>query len=135
MLCYLHEGGETNNLFASAARDQLNRPEDEAGIVLFFFLMILRPPRSTLFPYTTLFRSSRALRGRILALARRDQCDRRCRTRCAHADRKSTRLNSSHLVISYAVFCLKKKKKNNKTIQTKKKKKKKTTTTNKNTKT
>src|SRR5256885_10620481 len=86
--------------------------------------MIRRPPRSTLFPYTTLFRS--ALRGR---------CGNGCGgRRCHHAtpaapasaaacapamaaitwatDRKSTRLNSSHLVISYAVFCLKKKKKN-----------------------
>src|SRR6266850_5824129 len=69
----------------------------------FFFLMIRRPPRSTLFPYTTLFRS----RGRRhLPL---DRC-RRNMEPCPR-DRKSTRLNSSHLVISYAVFCLKKKKK------------------------
>src|SRR5258705_13135219 len=80
------------------------------GVVLanicFFFLMIRRPPRSTLFPYTTLFRS--------LAAA----CDREGRQghegRGHHVlgqsvDRKSTRLNSSHLGISYAVFCLKKK--------------------------
>src|SRR2546426_7330415 len=72
--------------------------------------MIRRPPRSTLFPYTTLFRSRR---NRMLAgdrSARRSARGSRCaptRTR----DRKSTRLNSSHLVISYAVFCLKKKKK------------------------
>src|SRR6266566_7570927 len=69
----------------------------------FFFLMIRRPPRSTLFPYTTLFRSRPALpRG----------CWRCCRDMCGDRsrDRKSTRLNSSHLVISYAVFCLKKKK-------------------------
>src|SRR5437588_12818368 len=78
-----------------------------------FFLMLRRPPRSTLFPYTTLFRSQshppifargvKTLRARL----------------CEHAprllfplvvDRKSTRLNSSHTVISYAVFCLKKKK-------------------------
>src|SRR2546422_4727586 len=89
--------------------------------LFFFFLMIRRPPRSTLFPYTTLFRS---------------WSDRRCRTglvggntgylglgrtkQAGHAqqaglgdlpDRKSTRLNSSHGYISYAVFCLKKKKK------------------------
>src|SRR6266566_8255498 len=80
-------------------------------IVFFFFLMIRRPPRSTLFPYTTLFRYRRLDRRlyRRSAAARRGQglCRRR-RTR----DRKSTRLNSSHLVISYAVFCLKKKKKN-----------------------
>src|SRR5438132_6686387 len=73
--------------------------------------MIRRPPRSTLFPYTTLFRSHR---GRW----RRDPT--RCRRRLALAreppgrDRKSTRLNSSHTVISYAVFCLKKKKKKTK---------------------
>src|SRR5215467_15332922 len=73
----------------------------------FFFLMIRRPPRSTLFPYTTLFRSS----GRHVHV----QCARQVRTAhpCANLasrrlDRKSTRLNSSHLVISYAVFCLKK---------------------------
>src|SRR3989454_4354530 len=91
---------------------------------VFFFLMIRRPPRSTLFPYTTLFRSRRRcglyihfypgsnithvevavflrallrqLRGHVIVLW--------------DGDRKSTRLNSSHLVISYAVFCLKKKK-------------------------
>src|SRR5256885_7180598 len=87
--------------------------------------MIRRPPRSTLFPYTTLFRSrsrapprlpqrDRGALGRRGLVAhgvprgrgaRQRQCDRR-------ADRKSTRLNSSHLVISYAVFCLKKKKRN-----------------------
>src|SRR5262245_65782978 len=82
--------------------------------ILFFFLMIRRPPRSTLFPYTTLFRSScprGAARGRSSLL--------RASTASAsgpdrgRADRKSTRLNSSHLGISYAVFCLKKKKKQN----------------------
>src|SRR6266536_5007052 len=69
----------------------------------FFFLMIRRPPRSTLFPYTTLFRSRHLLPPcRHL----RDRLGRRRRR-----DRKSTRLNSSHEWISYAVFCLKKKKK------------------------
>src|SRR2546426_10975130 len=104
----------------------------------FFFLMIRRPPRSTLFPYTTLFRSRhlplhrrrgrgaggererRAVRRGTRARARgplegppraRDPRVRARRPR----DRKSTRLNSSHLVISYAVFCLKKKKKKNTT--------------------
>src|SRR5256885_5631444 len=75
----------------------------------FFFLMIRRPPRSTLFPYTTLFRS-RILRheaGHALDNAYRLRRRKRWR---AVLDRKSTRLNSSHLVISYAVFCLKKKK-------------------------
>src|SRR5207247_2664641 len=73
--------------------------------------MIPRPPRSTLFPYTTLFRSSHCDRGR----PRSDQGGsggRQEPTRSADADRKSTRLNSSHEWISYAVFCLKKKKKN-----------------------
>src|SRR2546426_2101100 len=80
--------------------------------------MIRRPPRSTLFPYTTLFRSasdrSEPFRHRLTT--RRPPAPRpRGRTRCgrgarAARDRKSTRLNSSHLVISYAVFCLKKKK-------------------------
>src|SRR5256885_6801769 len=71
--------------------------------------MIRRPPRSTLFPYTTLFRSPRPAAGPA-AWAR---CWGHARHRPASSrrDRKSTRLNSSHLVISYAVFCLKKKKK------------------------
>src|SRR2546422_2472887 len=78
-------------------------------LLLFFFLMIRRPPRSTLFPYTTLFRS-------------RWTCQRDQKQTCSDhntedptqlanvGDRKSTRLNSSHGYISYAVFCLKKKK-------------------------
>src|SRR5256885_15525616 len=78
-----------------------------ASFFFFFFLMIRRPPRSTLFPYTTLFRSvapyRQVLPMMIVSLA----------TKRAplgwRRDRKSTRLNSSHLVISYAVFCLKKK--------------------------
>src|SRR5215218_11304231 len=67
--------------------------------------MIRRPPRSTLFPYTTLFRSRRSC-GHPVAAATSTT-----RRRRAALDRKSTRLNSSHTVISYAVFCLKKKKK------------------------
>src|SRR3712207_9205520 len=82
----------------------------------FFFLMIRRPPRSTLFPYTTLFRSvlglvhrpDRAAGGRapepVQWRQRRDQL-----SQVIRLDRKSTRLNSSHANISYAVFCLKKK--------------------------
>src|ERR1039457_7615972 len=67
----------------------------------FFFLMIRRPPRSTLFPYTTLFRSG-VEGGKWLKTGGEDLgC-------LGYGDRKSTRLNSSHLVISYAVFCLKK---------------------------
>src|SRR5256885_6807903 len=68
--------------------------------------MIRRPPRSTLFPYTTLFRSGSSVVAPSSAAARRN-C---LRERVRGIDRKSTRLNSSHLVISYAVFCLKKKK-------------------------
>src|SRR5471032_3439208 len=79
----------------------------------FFFLMIRRPPRSTLFPYTTLFRSG--------CWFRRHQGPDRQAVCCR--DRKSTRLNSSHITISYAVFCLKKKKKKKKNITKTKKKK------------
>src|SRR3989337_3649724 len=71
-------------------------------LFFFFFLMIRRPPRSTLFPYTTLFRSRR------LPLVRSWPGLRSPQNSCG--DRKSTRLNSSHGSISYAVFCLKKKK-------------------------
>src|SRR5258708_11369725 len=87
--------------------------------------MIRRPPRSTLFPYTTLFRSRRKFPvPAVLACenawripetqrslrACHTECQSR-RERCVSGDRKSTRLNSSHQIISYAVFCLKKKKK------------------------
>src|SRR3712207_7599145 len=91
--------------------------------LFFFFLMIRRPPRSTLFPYTTLFRSIRsdeALPQSEAVFVRRSEIAVRksssqpqpflCRgTRVDLEDRKSTRLNSSHANISYAVFCLKKK--------------------------
>src|SRR4051812_49524430 len=71
--------------------------------------MIRRPPRSTLFPYTTLFRSLATGGGELVrAAARRGTPILVC---SAPGDRKSTRLNSSHMSISYAVFCLKKKKK------------------------
>src|SRR5258707_11254908 len=97
-------------------------------LVFFFFLMIRRPPRSTLFPYTTLFRSWYAIvrlkRGEALRIAdpsgqssvsmiawRAEETSERIN--CAdRIDRKSTRLNSSHANISYAVFCLKKKNNN-----------------------
>src|SRR5215471_20965556 len=91
----------------------------------FFFLMIRRPPRSTLFPYTTLFRSRTRGAPRTSGRRRRLRAPawplRPPRVR----DRKSTRLNSSHVEISYAVFCLKKKKKKKKKKKIKKKKKKK----------
>src|SRR5438105_12674401 len=81
--------------------------------LLFFFLIIRRPPRSTLFPYTTLFRSVPATHCR--AAADQNQAVRAAdpakgRRLLSGRDRKSTRLNSSHEWISYAVFCLKKKK-------------------------
>src|SRR5437762_4590820 len=100
-----------------------------------FFSIIRRPPLSTLFPYTTLFRSSRrddrsddagtgrarsrgalrgnAPRGGARAARRHGAPAAAARSRRAPQDRKSTRLNSSHRCISYAVFCLKKKKKKN----------------------
>src|SRR5436190_12183596 len=90
------------------------------SVMLLFFLMIRRPPTSTLFPYTTLFRSLNGLytlidavkdsmfRGRAAAGWKTKNL---AEDRAVVRDRKSTRLNSSHTVISYAVFCLKKKKK------------------------
>src|SRR2546426_2971353 len=103
------------------------------ALLFFFFLMIRRPPRSTLFPYTTLFRSPSLLHGRglpgsvhggdVVAVSLQHALRRPGRPGGVDdrreilgpivytRDRKSTRLNSSHLVISYAVFCLKKKKK------------------------
>src|SRR5258708_24645485 len=77
--------------------------------------MIRRPPRSTLFPYTTLFRSGDALPllRRVQELKPREDVARYLEQVEIARDRKSTRLNSSHQIISYAVFCLKKKKKKN----------------------
>src|SRR5439155_22646680 len=81
-------------------------------LVHFFFLMIRRPPRSTLFPYTTLFRSCHGPDPRHQFRQPRipDRSHARRGVSGARRDRKSTRLNSSHVAISYAVFCLKKKK-------------------------
>src|SRR3989442_6173814 len=80
----------------------------------FFFLMIRRPPRSTLFPYTTLFRSDPVGPPGVQKLRGRGQGAGPHRLDPGHEDRKSTRLNSSHVRISYAVFCLKKKKRDTK---------------------
>src|SRR5262245_63104123 len=77
---------------------------------LFFFLRIRRPPRSTLFPYTTLFRSIAPALTPHRTTPRAHAARKARSTPCTRQDRKSTRLNSSHLGISYAVFCLKKKK-------------------------
>src|SRR3712207_8764248 len=102
----------------------------------FFFLMIRRPPRSTLFPYTTLFRSKRLNRNRSV-FPTKSSLEKalflsveKISKKWTHPirnwgsifgelsiDRKSTRLNSSHANISYAVFCLKKKKKKNKKVR------------------
>src|SRR3989454_2227821 len=95
-------------------------------MLLFFFLMIRRPPRSTLFPYTTLFRSiETVLESNTKFISnsaawkdpwKREKTEtivlllKGAIEAAGKVDRKSTRLNSSHLVISYAVFCLKKKK-------------------------
>src|SRR6476620_11913783 len=84
----------------------------------FFFLMIRRPPRSTLFPYTTLFRTHPPIASRPPGPASGPPARYR-------PDRKSTRLNSSHANISYAVFCLKQKKRTAKEAYVKKQKKKK----------
>src|SRR5438309_4967245 len=73
--------------------------------------MIRRPPRSTLFPYTTLFRSDGGGTTSELGRGKRKPCARAEAPCHGSSDRKSTRLNSSHSSISYAVFCLKKKKK------------------------
>src|SRR5438874_10662405 len=101
----------------------------------FFFLMIRRPPRSTLFPYTTLFRSlgrcSSASSNALSALITSWTLMPSPLRNSTIGDRKSTRLNSSHVEISYAVFCLKKKKKKHKEKQKKKYKIHKHTETNK----
>src|SRR2546427_7800897 len=91
----------------------------------FFFLMIRRPPRSTLFPYTTLFRSPvlkaeshrAALLGAVAGGSPRLFLGTDSAPHARHTDRKSTRLNSSHSQISYAVFCLKKKKKQERSLR------------------
>src|SRR2546427_3468714 len=96
-------------------------PPEPSALSFFFFLMIRRPPRSTLFPYTTLFRSIDNEPNRFCTEGYVHE-EKKDGTPCGHLytgdlfgyllDRKSTRLNSSHSQISYAVFCLKKKKTN-----------------------
>src|SRR3712207_9242699 len=95
----------------------------DISLISFFFLMIRRPPRSTLFPYTTLFRSYllNSQNNAPISTSHRQPATRQLdeafnslntlRLAYQTTDRKSTRLNSSHANISYAVFCLKKKKK------------------------
>src|SRR5690242_21626851 len=101
--------------------------------MIFFFLLIRRPPRSTLFPYTTLFRSVTFSKGdRVIFSSRAIPGNEKAVMRIinglvsqgvevitdrTHLDRKSTRLNSSHMSISYAVFCLKKKKRTDSDIE------------------
>src|SRR5687768_17705791 len=103
-LCGLHSLFDLS-LFVALVPDALD-------LFFFFFLMIRRPPRSTLFPYTTLFRS-RCVEA-LLAAGAQPSARNALKFTPLHQDRKSTRLNSSHGYISYAVFCLKKKN-NNKT--------------------
>src|SRR5207248_11738036 len=80
-------------------------------LIIFFFFMIRRPPISTLFPYTTLFRSVQRVLRHDASRDNRPGAARRGEVVVpGEVDRKSTRLNSSHRTISYAVFCLKKKK-------------------------
>src|SRR2546430_15782248 len=92
----------------------VDRYRNSKLLLFFFFLMIRRPPRSTLFPYTTLFRSVVVVRiSSRIRVRRLDRVTHDIVVEVSvrqHADRKSTRLNSSHSQISYAVFCLKKKK-------------------------
>src|SRR5690606_39877400 len=93
------------------------------SLPFFFALLIRRPPRSPLFPYTTLFRSTIACIVSMIPVASSSLCKKKVPLHdlpsaipsmpTIQADRKSTRLNSSHVKISYAVFCLKKKKKTN----------------------
>src|SRR4051795_13740984 len=100
---YSTSAGASFQFFVRAAPERQHSPRSQ--VLLFFFLMIRRPPRSTLFPYTTLFRSNetayemRGLNSSHTLISYAVFC----------LDRKSTRLNSSHTLISHAVFCLKKK--------------------------
>src|SRR5204862_7876563 len=108
MIHYIREI-TTTFLFPPSTHSFLYQPPVSNCFHHFFFLMIRRPPRSTLFPYTTLFRSwvkNVKITGEI------QHYDGGVDIEYSTQDRKSTRLNSSHVEISYAVFCLKKKKNN-----------------------
>src|SRR5574344_1295195 len=99
-LCAVLSGGPPFAAFFLCLRSRFSA-------LSFFFLMIRRPPRSTLFPYTTLFRSNRVIRSAVHSfLGTADGY-------MTRLDRKSTRLNSSHQISAYAGLCLKKKKKEN----------------------
>src|SRR5438270_11838198 len=103
----------THSWYVRCRTARLQSTNREMSVSRVSFLMILPPPRSTLFPYTTLFRSDdrrhRILPPDLLPLLIRSPRIRHPRLIHPHLDRKSTRLNSSHSQISYAVFCLKKK--------------------------
>src|SRR5439155_26007622 len=101
--------------FGDAAPVTLSSSLAYSLFVYFFFLLLPRPPRSTLFPYTTLFRSGsvtarRQSQSAVAAFVMYILEPFRTQWSPSRTDRKSTRLNSSHVAISYAVFCLKKKK-------------------------
>src|SRR5258708_15255683 len=101
----MHDRSATKLPYACIHYD---KPWLESDHLVFFFLMIRRPPRSTLFPYTTLFRSLLCAHHTHFPIFQLP-CTHVDPLFCMEVDRKSTRLNSSHQIISYAVFCLKKK--------------------------
>src|SRR6266481_10095263 len=120
-----HRKSTLASVYLSAGKSFAKRPGYWRSC-RFFFLGIRRPPTSTLFPYTTLFRTRRRAR-RPHARPSHDHARSRSTRKPPGGDRKSTRLNSSHSSISYAVFCLKKKKKNHTIFYFVKKKKRKKT--------
>src|SRR5439155_22346551 len=101
--------GRTEFAVSHLKKDRQNRETLYLDSFFFFFLMLRRPPRSTLFPYTTLFRSHTCGGSCALVDTLTRAFLRHRRAVLQKRDRKSTRLNSSHVAISYAVFCLKKK--------------------------
>src|ERR1039458_1477153 len=103
----LRQAGHGSGPGGTGSTDLLGAPRPTPTPCIFFFLMIRRPPRSTLFSYTTLFRSTKRRRPALQAMRLTGGHASRAAWQLRR-DRKSTRLNSSHLGISYAVFCLKK---------------------------